>query len=47
MVSCTVMKAGERHNVIPETAELEGTHRCFSDTVQKFIEETCAARSSA
>jgi amidohydrolase len=38
VVSVTRIRGGDAYNVIPETATLGGTMRCFSDTTMKLIE---------
>jgi amidohydrolase len=38
VVSVTRLRGGDAYNVIPETATLGGTMRCFSDTTMKLIE---------
>jgi amidohydrolase len=38
VVSVTRLRGGDAYNVIPETATLGGTMRCFSDATMKLIE---------
>jgi len=39
VLSVTQIHAGDAYNVIPQTARLSGTVRCFSNEVMKLIEE--------
>ena len=39
VVSITKLNSGSRNNVIPRTAELEGTVRCFNSEMMKFVKK--------
>lgn len=39
VISVTTIEAGNTHNVIPETAHLTGTVRCFSTEVRNLLEQ--------